>query len=352
MVTKTARVSVPEAALKLPRDYDGYVFISDIDKTYLATQIDSLGGLLRAAFETPERKANVPGFSIILRAVRRGAGGEALRNPLFFVSASPPQMEQKLRAKMALDGVEPDGVIFKNQMRHVRSGNFKKLREQIGYKLNALLALWEALPPKSKIVLFGDDSESDAVIYSLFSEIANGQLSGLSLFKVLDHLRVSRDEAIGIAWYARRARRALAPVQGAFINLETGSQASYYSRFGPFMYATDNSLQTALALYEKGLLREQAVKSVGRDLVLHYDFQPKDLLASLEAASRRGLFGIETLDKLWPMLHASDILPPPVKREANEGLVTRLDPARFLASGDGGVDLQLLKSKYSEEGRY
>lgn len=352
MATKPSRLNVPRAAFDLPRDYDGYVFISDIDKTYLATQIDSLGGLLRAAFETPERKANVPGFSILLRALRRGGGEEAQRNPLFFVSASPPQMEQKLRAKMALDGVEPDGVIFKNQLRHVRTGSFKKLREQIGYKLGALLALWEALPKKSKLVLFGDDSESDAVVYSLFNEIVGGQLAGRSLYQVLDHLRVSRDEAIEISWAHRHGVRAPGPVQAAFINLETGSQATYYARFGSFMYATDNSLQTALALYEKGLIREQAVRSVGRDLVLHYDFHAKDLLASLEAASRRGLFGVETLDKLWPSLHAVDVLPAPVAREAFEGAATRLDPSRFAAGSEGAVSVRLMKQKYSEEGRY
>jgi len=352
MVTKTVRIAVPDAAYLLPRDYEGPVFISDIDKTYLATQIDSLGGLLRAAFETPERKTNVPGFSIILRALRRGAGVEAARNPLFFVSASPPQMEQKLRAKMALDGVEPDGVIFKNQLRHVRSGSFRKLREQIGYKLGALLGLWDALPRMSKLVLFGDDSESDAVVYSIFSEIISGHLFGRTLYQVLDHLHVSRDEALEISWTTRRFKRGSGlPVQAAFINLETGSQASYYGRFGPSMYATDNSLQTALALFEKGFIREQAVRSVGRDLVLHYDFHPKDLLTSLEAASRRGLFGIDTLDKLWPALHASDVLPPPVRREASEGATTRLDPSRF-QSTDASALLNTLKQRYSDEGRY
>ncbi len=352
MATKFPGILVPQAATNLPRDYAGYVVISDIDKTYLATQIDSLGGLLKAAFEAPERKANVPGFSILLRALRRGGGDEALRNPLFFVSASPPQMEQKILAKMSLDGVETDGIIFKNQLRNVRKGNFKKLREQVGYKLSALLSLWEELPASSRLLLFGDDSESDAVVYSLFRQVVSGRVQGRTLAELLMHLGVFRDDALRLGWASRHVRHASEPVEAVFINLETGSQPLYYSRFGSRLYATENSLQAALALYEKGFIRIQAVRSIARDLILHYDFNPRSLLRSLEEASRRGLFGVDTLDKLWPSLSEVGALPPPVAREASEGLATRLQVERFGAAREGRMELNELKRLYSEEGRY
>ncbi|MBS1983162.1 MAG: DUF2183 domain-containing protein [Bdellovibrionales bacterium] len=350
MLTKRSNIEVPIRASLIPRDYDGYVFISDIDKTYLATQIDSLGGLLRTAFEAPESKGNVPGFSIVLRAVRRGAAETPMENPLFFVSASPPQMRAKLAAKMEMDGIEHDGMICKNQLSHVRRGAFKKLREQIGYKLEALLSLWLELPVNCKIVLFGDDSESDAVVYSLFAEILAGNIKGRELHVLLSQLGVFREDALGIAWGARRVQLA-SPVRAAFINLETGSQASYYSRFGSFIYPTDNSLQTAIALYEQGLIRDRAVKSIGRELVLQYDFGPRDLADSLEAGARRGLYMIETLDKLWHMLHEAAVLPAPVARPAQEGAVTQLNPKRWEWQGTK-TSLSELKKRYSDEGRY
>lgn len=343
-------IRVPDAARALPRNFEGTVFISDIDKTYLATHIDSIGGLLRAAFEAAEKKANIPGFSIILRAVRRGAGGEAAGNPVFFVSASPPQMARKLHDKMELDGVDHDGIIFKNQMRYVRTAEFRKLREQIGYKLGALLSLWFALPPKTKLVLFGDDSESDAMVYSLFAEILAKTIRPLDLFHLLEHMRVYREEALNVAWLARRVREPAAPVQAAFINLETGSQAGWYSRFGGLVYATDNSLQTACALYEQGYIREQAVRSIARDMALNHEQTPSMLARSLDEGARRGTYGIDTLDKLWPSLHKAGLLPPPpVRGEAGEGAVTRLNPRRWKPEAR---PLRQLKRLYSDEDRY
>lgn len=352
MTAKIAGLKIPSRAGKLPRDYEGYVFISDIDKTYLATHIDSLGGLLRAAFETPERKLNVPGVSILLRALRRGAGEEAARNPLFFVSASPPQMERKLLAKMELDGVDHDGIIFKNQLAHVRQGKFKKLREQIGYKLGALLSLWLQLPPKAKVVLLGDDSESDALVFSLFVEICAGNVQGKTLYELLRYLHVFREEAMQVAWLSRHASQNLRPVQAAFINLETGSSPGYYARLGTFIYPTENSLQVALGLFEQGLIRQQAVRSIGRDLILHYDFEPAALLETLEAGARRGIYGIDTLDRLWPMLHEAEVLPAPVVRPQQEGALTRLNIRRWNSDALQKMSLAQLKARYSDEGRY
>ncbi len=349
--SKVGTIQVPRKVFRLDPHYDGFIFISDIDKTYLATQIDSLGGLLRAAFESPEKKLNVPGFSILLRAVRRGAGPVAIKNPLFFVSASPPQMERKLLAKMEMDGVEHDGIVFKDQLQHVRKANFKKLREQLGYKLGALLSLWIHLPKKSKLVLFGDDSESDALVFSLFSEVVAGQVRGNSLLNLLSHLKVFREEAVKVAWLSRKIKEQSFPVRAAFINLETGSMASYYARLGAWIYATDNTLQTAVALFEQGLIREQAVRSIGRNLVLQYDFDPEKLLQTLEAGARRGIFGLDTLDRLWPMLYQANVLPSPLARPANEGALTRLNPERWNYSYTAST-LMGLKRRYSEEGRY
>lgn len=351
MLTKKSDIQIPFGAMQIPRDYTGFVFISDIDKTYLATQIDSLGGLLRAAFEAPESKSNVPGFSIILRAIRRGAMEQTVKNPLFFVSASPPQMRPKLLAKMEMDGVEHDGIICKNQLSQVRRGNFRKLKEQIGYKLYALLSLWSELPENCKTVMFGDDSESDAVIYSLFGEILAGVLRGRALTKLLGWLGVFREDALSIAWLARSVRTPKYPLYAAFINLETGSQASYYSKLGSFVYPTNNSLQTAMSLYEMGLIRDRAVRSVGRELVIHYDFHPQQLQQSLEEGARRGLFLAATLDKLSGMLFEAGVLPEPVPRVPNEGEVTRLNPQRWFID-NAKVTMAELMKRYSEEGRY
>ncbi len=352
MIRNLLNIEIPEGVERIPKDYSGFIFISDIDKTYLATHFDTLGGLIRAAFETPERKENVPGVSIVLRAVRRGAHTDAEKNPLFFISASPSQMGRKLSNKMELDGIEHDGIIFKNQLANVRRAKFKKIREHIGYKLAAFLALWSALPQTSKLVLFGDDSESDAVIFSLFYEILAKNVGGRDLLNLLTSLGVHREEATKVAWYSRQIKTAVNPIQAAFINLETGSRATYYSRFGRFIYPTENALQMALALYEQDLIRVQAVRSVGRNLALRYDFNAKDLLQSLESAAKRGLFSLGTLDKVWPILAEVSALPPSIVR-SEPGATLESPPIRW-SERDVGKKLSLneLKTRYSDEGRY
>lgn len=349
---KHFELTLPKCLKSLDPAFDGYVFISDIDRTYLDTQIDSLGGLFRAAFEAPERKVNVPGFSIVLRAVRRGPFEQQQQNPLFFLSASPPQMASKILAKMELDAVDHDGIIFKNQLKHVRSGNFTKLREQLSYKLAALMHLWGHLPQSSKLIFFGDDSESDAVVFSLFSEVLAGGLRGSALYQLLSALGVARPEAMHVAWASRRLGEPKFPVHAAFINLETGSQPHYYDRLGPFLFATENSLQVALTLAEFGLIRARAVVSVAKDLIIYHDVSPRQLAESIEAGATRGLYSTDTIESFWPLLQGNGFLPkrPFVKSlESLQGSIREVKSWRFNYKK---LSFNELKKKYSDEGRY
>lgn len=349
---KHFELSIPQALKGLDPSYEGYIFISDIDRTYLDTQIDSLGGLFRAAFEAPERKVNVPGFSTVLRAVRRGPFEQPQKNPIFFLSASPPQMASKILAKMHLDAVDHDGIIFKNQLKHVRSGNFTKLREQLSYKLAALLMIWKAAPKNSKLIFFGDDSESDALVFSLFAEVVAAGVRGKTLFELLTFLGVARQEAIHVAWYSRTLGEARFPVHAAFINLETDSQPQYYDRLGPFIFATDNSLQASLALAEFGLIRARAVVSVAKDLILHHDISPKELAESIEAGAQRGLYSSDTIEAYWPLLQSNGFVPkrPFVKSlEAHQGSIREIKSWKFEYKKSSFNEL---KKRYSDEGRY
>jgi hypothetical protein len=263
-------------------------------------------------------------------------------------------MQATLMAKMELDGVEHNGIVFKDQLQHVRRRDFKKLKEQIGYKLEALLLLWLALPHTCKLILFGDDSESDPAIYSLFCDVLGGVVRGPTLRSLLNTLGVFAEETDKIMALADRVTDVSFPVEFAFINLVTGSQPAYYSRFGPHFFATENSLQVALTLFEKNLIRERAVRSIGRDLVLYYDFSPQRLLESLKAGALRGLYAYETLRKLWGLLAEARVLPAPHLEDLDEqhvGEVTRLNRQRWVDEAGRG-DLKSLKLRYNEEGRY
>ena len=118
------------------------VYIWDIDKTYLDTHFDTLRGLLRTAFEKAFQKRNVPGTASLLRALT----DENSNTPLYFISASPPQMEPKIHQKMRLDSIEPRGVFFKDNFKNFRPNKFKRLKQQVGYKIQAFLELRARLP--------------------------------------------------------------------------------------------------------------------------------------------------------------------------------------------------------------
>ena len=86
---------------------------------------------------------------------------------------------------MTFDGVEFDGITFKDQLGLFLRGRIRGIKEQIGYKLSALLLLRRELPQGAREFLFGDDSESDAIIYALYADITAGRLRGSVLRRTL-----------------------------------------------------------------------------------------------------------------------------------------------------------------------
>jgi hypothetical protein len=112
----------------------------DLDKTYLETSFESLRDLIKVPFEKGSDKKAVPGVVELIRGMRRCSIAAGYRQQLFFISASPPQISRAIREKLRLDGVEYEGISFKHQVRHLVRGRLDLLREQVGFKLERLLA--------------------------------------------------------------------------------------------------------------------------------------------------------------------------------------------------------------------
>ncbi len=124
--------------LKPTREQNIYVW--DIDKTYLDTQFDSFKGLLRTAFEKAFQKKNIPGTATLIRALEKTSAKDTGQEkiPIYFISASPPQMERKIYQKMSIDQIYPRGIFFKDNLKNIRPSKFKRLKQQVGYKVHAL----------------------------------------------------------------------------------------------------------------------------------------------------------------------------------------------------------------------
>lgn len=291
-------------------DFSGRVYVWDIDKTYLASEIHSIRGLLAIPLEFAVDKRNVAGTGALLRALRRGTAprGETRSNPIYFVSASPPQLRSVLQRKMLLDGVEYDGITFKDQLALVRRGKIGKLREQVGYKLSALLLNRRELPWDVREALFGDDSESDALVYSLYGDVVAGRLRGDALNRTLLKNGVRQEDVEYIIGLTEDLPEREV-VELILINLENRTDPRRFARFSPRVVACHDTFQMALRLYEDGHITADSVIEVGRVLTTRYARQAPSLLRSAADLVARGQIGLETLGSLWDGMRAADVAP-------------------------------------------
>lgn len=244
----------------LPDDFQGPVFISDIDKTYLDTRFSQLRGLLKIPFELGIDKRSYPGMAALLRELRNGPGGREHR-PLFFISASPPQLRKAIERKMLIDGVEFDGITFKDPLRLVLRRQFDQLREQVAFKISALLLLQRALPRGAQMVLFGDDAEKDALIYCLFADMAAGRLRDERLVATLQLNGVRSEYAEAIAQLAALTapREAVAQLYIHLVRLPDGASIR---EFPPMVVGFSNPAAAAKHLVGAGHLTADQARHV------------------------------------------------------------------------------------------
>jgi len=282
----------------------------DLDKTYLRSDFDSIRQLLRTAFERGEDKVNVPGVAELIKSIRDAATAHRRIALIHFLSASPPQIGKAIRDKLALDGVPYDGIVFKDQLRHLRRGKLRNLREHVGFKLAELLRGRLDAPLEAREILFGDDWESDSLIYSLYADILAGRLPPERLVPILRRIRVDTaqvDEVLGLA--ARAVARDM--VERIFINLERRSPPGVFRLFGPRVVPTFNYFQTAAVLAGDGYLDAEHVARVGRVLMADSGYTARRLENSLEDLVRRGHLGAPAAVALEKPLRAAGVLPAP-----------------------------------------
>lgn len=299
---------VPPAPFALPAKSDEKpdVLVWDLDRTYLRTEFESLRDLIRTALQKAKDKVAYPGASALMRALRKTPDGAT--RPIFFVSASPPQIRKVVHEKFALDGVQVDGVYFKDNIRNVRPSRLKRIREQTGYKLLALLDLRKRLPPGATITCFGDDMESDALIYSLFAEIEERWIKGPALVEFLAKQGVFHDEAVRIAWRARRMPKGKS-VRRILINSHGKDDPRYFRRFGRRVTATRNYFQTAVICAFDGAIGADGVASVGQELIDAKFANPYDHAGAVMDLMDRGVVTEAFVGTLAPLLVEKKILP-------------------------------------------
>src|SRR5579864_8026269 len=259
----------------------------DLDKTYLRTEFDSLRDLVKTALERADQKRTNPGASTLLRELARGG----VR--VHILSGSPEQMRRRLEDKLRLDGITWDSFTLKPNLQNLLRLRFRAMRDQLGYKLPALLRSRAALTQSGEAgvtcreTLFGDDAEADAFVYSLYADLLAGQVGEDVLLRVLERGRVYEDVAEATIDAARTIEHGDF-VERIFIHLERQTPPDDFRTYGPRVVPFYNYLQAAFVLQEDGRLGADGVLRVAVELVTEHRFDGDALARSYLDLARRG----------------------------------------------------------------
>ena len=302
-----------------------HVYRWDLDKTYLQTDIDSMRGLMRSAVESASEKRNVPGSAALVRSLTRFDD----KARVVILSGSPTQMRDVIEEKLALDGVRFDELVLKDNLRNIRRGRFRAVRNQVGYKLPNLLQMRMGTGKHVRETLFGDDSEVDALIYCLYADAVADRVSESELARVMESAGAYPDTVKSAVASLRRTARVDA-VEDAFIHVGRGVSLNDFSLLGPLVTPIFSWFQAAVLLWKRerlGIagvedvvravdaqvaLGEVAVASWLQDLVRRRLIEPdqvRELLAAAPALSSSRERTERAIDWLGP-------LPPPIAAPA------------------------------------
>ncbi|HWB75080.1 MAG TPA: phosphatase domain-containing protein [Nannocystaceae bacterium] len=250
----------------LDPDFAGPVFVADIDRTYLMTRFSTLKGIARIPFERAEHKQDIEGMARLFREIRNGPAEATRDTPLYFVSASPRQLREVIEKKMTLDGIGFDGTTFKDWTRVVQRLRFARLKEQIGFKLTALVTGRAELPTGAEEYLLGDDLEHDPLTYCLYADFLSGRIPAHDVERVLALNGVLPGDAKSIA----DALRALQPgkgVRAALIRLERHGEPEPFLDYGPGIVPCAGAFQMAIVLWRLGCIARAGIGRVASEMV-------------------------------------------------------------------------------------
>jgi len=263
------------------------IFRFDLDKTYLKTDFETLKGLIKTAFEKPENKQSFPGADVLLKEIQKNE-----ENTIYFISGSPEQMRRKLEKKLNIDGVKWSQLVLKPNLRNLLLGRFHALKEQVGYKLPVLLESRGRLKLPVREVLFGDDAESDAFVYSLYADVIAGKV-GLDVVEKVLELAKAGKEALEKVNKAIKKINFSDGVRRILIHLDKKSPPKRFEKYGSRVVPFYNYFQSAIVLYHDNFIEIGSVLVVMNEMITRGGYSFRVFANSFQDLVRRRVISLK-----------------------------------------------------------
>jgi hypothetical protein len=299
----------------------------DLDKTYLRTEFDTVRDLVRTALERADETRTNPGAATLLREMKRAGVF------IHILSGSPDQMRRRLEDKLRLDGIAWDAFTLKPNLKNVLRLRFRAVKDQLGYKLPALLRTrMDAAEGANdgRETLFGDDAEADAFVYSLYADIMAGRVGEELVRAICERGRVYEDVVDDILGCVRTVKPAEI-VERILIHLEQQTAPRDFQPYGARVVPFYNYLQAAFVVHEDGRLPAEGVLRVAVELVTQHRFDGDALARSYADLGRRGHLAGTRAAELGTALTAWDAEGHVPAREELRAMVERLPEHAALA---------------------
>lgn len=284
----------------LPKDYSGNIFIWDIDGTYLNTDFKNIRSLIKIPFEKGVDKKNIPGSNIILKHIRMGADTKRnSENPIYFITASPPQLENAISDKMTIDGVTPDGITFKDFWGVISEWRFNNLFKQVAYKLSALITNRLNFPKNSSEILFGDNIEMDAEIYSIYDMIFHKDRDINYIRECMELLEAEEPYlSIIINRIKKISPTAKNPVKRIYIHTTDKNKIIKHDFYSKKLFYADNYLLIAIDMYINGFVSLKCISDVYKDMLNYPEITKNELIKSIRDKNKQGIYYNDTVEKI------------------------------------------------------
>ena len=290
----------------------------DLDKTYLRTEFATVRDLVRTALERADEKRTNPGAATLLREMARAGVS------IHILSGSPEQMRRRLEDKLRLDGIVWDSFTLKPNLQNMLRLRFRALKDQLGYKLPALLqARTSAGATDARETLFGDDAEADAFVYSLYADVMAGRAGEELVHAIGVRGRVYEDVLEDLRRCVRLVK-GKAVVERILIHLEQQTPPSDFQIYGPLVVPFYNYLQAAFVVHEDGRLPSLGVLRVATELVTQHRFDGDALARSYHDLGKRGHLRGTKVSELAAALETWEADGPIPGKEELRAMVERL----------------------------